>query len=149
MDGPMKSIKGLLVLLFLLAFISSCNSEKDQLVAPIDLLNNTYNNIPVKVNTSNSFTFTVNAKDLTYNLQDELIFDADSIVIILTLTMSNNSNSSVQIFDTENNIIFSELLNNDKVVVNTDIKGIIPKKIILNLTNFTGRLTIVVATDKS
>lgn len=139
----------LLLSIVTLALFSSCDQDEKLLTSPIDLLSDTYDNIPVKVNTTNSFTFTVSAKDFTYSTEDNLIFDADSLVYTLTLMNSKSSNSSVQLIDSAGNQIFNESLNTNKVIVNPNIKGVIPKKIIIDLINFSGQLTIVVAIDNS
>ncbi len=139
----------LLITLPFLLIITSCKKDDDPINAPIDLLSDTYNNIPVKVNTQNNFTFTVNAQNLTYRTEDELTFDKDSIVVTITLTNVVSSDGTIKLFDHTDNEIFTESLNNNKVVVRPNINGKIPNKITIDLVSFTGQLTFVVAVDKS
>jgi hypothetical protein len=51
----------------------------------------------------------------------------------------------MKVFNNIQEEIFSELLNTNKVIVNTDLRGQIPGKIKIELVNFTGQLTAVVA----
>ena len=146
----MKYLKNFFsVSILLTLLLNSCNDDDDLITSPIDLLIDKYDNIPVKVNTENSYTLTVVANDFTYSTEDDLTFLGDSIVVTITLTNANSSNSFVKLFDELNQEIFSESLGENKVVVNTEINGTIPKRIKIDLINFTGQLTIVVALDKS
>jgi hypothetical protein len=129
--------------------IISCKENEDTINIPIDLLIDTYDNIPVIVNTENSYTFTVSASNLTYSTEDNLVFLSDSLVVTITLTNVSSANSRIKLFSENNEEVFSESLNNNKVFVNTELKGNIPKTISIELDNFSGQLTIVVATDKS
>jgi hypothetical protein len=138
-----------LVFIVLPFIIINCKENEDTINIPIDLLIDTYDNIPVIVNTENSYTFTVSASNLTYSIEDNLVFLSDSLVVTITLTNVSSANSRIKLFSENNEEIFSESLNNNKVFVNTELKGNIPKTISIELDNFSGQLTIVVATDKS
>ena len=125
----------------MILIINSCRDD-DSIINPVI---GEFDDLPVIVNTENSFTFTVNANKLEYYLEDNLTFTNDSIVCAVTLTNASSNSSIVRLFDESNSIIFAESLNQNKVVVNTELNGKIPKKIIVDLFNFTGQLTIVVA----
>lgn len=139
----MKYFKLFFTTLFLFSLVSSCRDDES--------INNPiigeFDDLPVIVNTENSFTFTVNASKLDYYIEDNLTFTTDSIVCAVTLTNASSNSSIIRLFDESNNLIFSESLNQNKVVVNTELEGKIPKKIVVDLFNFSGQLTIVVATE--
>jgi hypothetical protein len=137
-----------LLILSIIIFLSGCNDKKDSINSPIDLVSDSYTNIPVIVNTENTYTFTVNANKLNYITEDELNFSTDSLVISLTLANVSSSNGFIKVFNTNAQEIFSEILNTNKVIVITDLKGQIPGQIKIELINFTGQLTTVVATQK-
>ena len=139
----MKYFKLFFTALFLILLVSSCRDDESTLNPIIG----EFDDLPVVVNTENSFTFTVNASKLDYYIEDNLTFTKDSIVCAVTLTNASSDGSVVRLFDDSNNIIFSESLNQSKVVVNTELDGKIPKKIVVDLFNFSGQLTIVVATE--
>ena len=135
-----------IILLLLSHFIfQSCDDDENKLTDPIDLIVDDYDNIPVKVNTQDSYTFTINAKNFSYSTEDNLIFSDDSIVVTISLTNASSTNSSFVMYDTEGGVMFSESLNENKVSVDTDLNGKIPSLCRVELNNFTGQLTIVVA----
>jgi len=131
--------------LSLLFFFISCRDDDNTINVPIDLLIGTYDNIPVIVNTEDSYTFTVSASNLNYKVDDDLTFGSDSLVITVTLTNVSSSMSFFTIYDINDFEIFSESLNNNKVVVNTELGVVNPKRIVAELSDFSGNLTIVLA----
>lgn len=138
----------LLILLFIaILFLTNCKDNEDLINSPIDLLSDSYNNIPVIVNTQNSYTFTVNAKNFSYSTEDNLNFSTDSLVITLTIANVNSSNGTMKVFNNLDQEIFAESLNDNKVIVKTDLIGQNPKQIKLELIKFTGQLTAVIATQ--
>ena len=139
----MKYFKLFFTALFLILLVSSCRDDESTLNPIIG----EFDDLPVVVNTENSFTFTVNASKLDYYIEDNLTFTKDSLVCAVTLTNASSNSSIVQLFDGSNTLIFSESLNQSKVVVDTELDGKIPKKIVVDLFNFSGQLTIVVATE--
>jgi len=139
----------LITLIIIPIFLLNCKENENSINVPIDLLTDTYDNIPVIVNTENSYTFTVSANNFSYSTDDNLIFNNDSLVVTITLANASSTNSIMLLFNENNDEIFSESLNNSKVFVNNELNGQLPKKIKVQLDNFSGKLTIVVATDKS
>lgn len=130
-------------LLFITIGMSSC--KNDDISSPIDLVDDRFDNIPVVVNTENSFTFTIVADNITYSKVSNLNFTKDSLVTTITLTEVTSRGSSIEIFDKAEKSLFTESLNENKVSVNTEVNGSIPEKLMIDLNNFSGILTIVVA----
>lgn len=143
----MAQFRLLIVFLITIPFLTNCNNNDDLINSPIDLLSDSYNNTPVIVNTENSYTFTVNAKNFSYSTEDNLNFSTDSLVITLTLTNVISSTGSMKVFNISEQEIFSESLNGNKVIVKADLIGQNPKQIKLELIKFTGQLTAVIATQ--
>lgn len=134
-----------LIFIFNILFVGCKNDENPVAGSYIDILSTEYDNIPVIVNTQNSFTFTVSANNFNYNLDDELSFTSDSLVVTITASQSNSTNSKFSILDLTNDQIFSESLNTDKVVVKDNFEGKIPHRVKIDLANYSGKLTIVIA----
>lgn len=130
-------------LLFFTICIPSC--KNDDISSPINLVDDRYDNIPVVVNTENSFTFTIVADNITYSKVSNLNFTKGSLVTTITLTDVTSRGSSIEIFDISEKSIFLESLNENKVSVNTEVNGSIPEKLMIDLNDFSGILTIVVA----
>ncbi|MCB9260265.1 MAG: hypothetical protein H6612_13040 [Ignavibacteriales bacterium] len=144
-----KHFELFLSFLLLLSFISGCSEEDHITNNPIDLVDDYYNNTPVIVNTNDNFTFTISAKNFDYVTDNELIFNnADSIVVTITLTNASSNNSFFTLTDNNNKKLIDESLNTNKVIVRTDLGNVTPKKSLINLNDFTGKLTIVVANKK-
>lgn len=140
----MKKINIILLVLFSALLITGCK-EDDELIPPIDLLVPEYDNIPVKVNTQDSYTFTVSANNFNYSTEDALSFSSDSLVVTITSTNAESSNSGFVLYGSNNSVILSEELNESKVTVNTNLTGSVPVAANIELNNYTGKLTIVVA----
>ena len=143
----MNIAKMLLISLALLFVFISCDDDDPivEITVPIDLLDDVYDNIPVVVNTENSFTFTVAANQLDYTYDNNINFNKDTLVVTITLTNASSNNSSVQILDSENNFVFNESLNESKVLVNTELINLDSKRVKLELQDFSGQLTFVIA----
>ncbi len=133
------------ILIFVVIF-SACDSDD---ITNIDTVNNPFDNlsenIPVVVNNENSFTFALRANKIDFSYTDNLSFSSDSLVITITSLKTSSVNSSFFVYDNLNEVIFSETLNQNKVIVKSDIGGKIPKKANIRLINYSGELTIVVA----
>lgn len=145
----MKYLKLFLYLIIILPIIfQSCKENDNTISVPIDLLGDTYDNIPVIVNTENSYTFTISANNLSYTSEENLVFTNDSLIVTITLANASSQNSFIKLFNSDNSELFTESLNENKVLVNTELKGQIPKSVQVELNDFSGQLTIVVATDQ-
>ncbi len=143
----MKINKIIFTLIFILNFLFvACKDDENPITGSyIDILSTEYDNIPVIVNTQNSFTFTVSANNLNYNLDDELTFTSDSLVVTVTSSQSSSENSNFSILDYSDETIFTQTLNTDKVVVKDNFSGKIPHRVKIDLVNYSGKLTIVIA----
>ena len=132
----------LLIIGIILIFITNCDDN------PNDITNTIitpYDNTPVIVNTINAFTFTLNAFHFSIERIDSLSFDADSLVVTLNLANYSSGGGNVTIFNADTLEIFNESLDENKVVIITDIIGNIPKYISFQLSNFSGCISFVLA----
>lgn len=143
----MTNFRLLILSLITILFLTNCTEKENLINSPIDLLTNSYTNTPVIVNAENSYTFTVNANNLNYSTDENLNFSTDTLVISLTLANIISSDGFIKVFNNSGQEIFSELLNTNKVIVKTDLIGQTPGQLKIELVNFTGQLTAVVATN--
>lgn len=137
--------KSILLISIVLIPIILFSCKDDEINSPINLVDDKFDNIPVIVNTQNSFTFTIVADNITYTKVNNLNFTKDSLVTTITLINVSSRGSSFELFDGADNSIFTESLNENKVSVNTEVNGSIPEKLMIDLKDFSGKLTIVVA----
>ena len=85
------------------------------------------------------------ANELDYTYDNNINFNRDTLVVTITLTNASSNNSSVQIFDSGNSIVFNESLNQSKVLVDTELINVDPRRVNLELQDFSGQLTFVIA----
>ena len=74
-------------------------------------------NAPVTANVTNSFTYTINAKQFSINSTNELNFISDSLVIALSATLFSAGQAIVVVSDSANKIVFSDTVKSDKLIV--------------------------------
>ena len=139
----MKKSLPTFLFIFIAILLSAC--KDNDINSPIDLVDDRYDNIPVIVNAENSFTFTIVADNITYSKLTDLNFSKDSLITTITLIDVTSRGSSIDIYDGADNNIFNESLDVNKVSVDTEVNGSIPEKLMIELKDFSGKLTIVVA----
>ncbi len=104
-----------------------------------------FDNTPVVANTLNAYTFTVSANDFALTRVDSLSFDTDSLVVTLTLASHSSGGGDISVVTANSTTIFSESLNANKVLVKTDVIGNIPKAVSVQMSDFTGSVSFVLA----
>jgi len=135
-----KSILFILIIGISSLFIVGCSDDSKDITNPITT---PYDNTPVVVNALNAYTFTLNANDFSITRVDSLSFDADSLVVTLTLANHSTGDGDISIVAANSAIIFAEPLNENKVVIQTDIIGNIPEAVSIQLSDFTGSISFV------
>lgn len=140
----------IVILIFILFLFTSCREDNNDnyLDSLIDIDLPEYDNIPVIANVENNFVYTLNANKFTYNFAEYVDFKSDSIIISLTATKINSSESYFVIYDNLNEEIFTTDLNTNKVLVKDNIGGKIPSYIRVKLQDFTGIINIAIAVKK-
>jgi hypothetical protein len=144
-EAKMKKLSLVFLSLVNILPLNSCGNDRKEITSPINLFDDMYDNIPVIVNTENSFTFTVVANNLNYFYENDLYFSEDSLVYTITLNNASSNNSYLNLLDSDGHIIISESLNSSSVIVNTELDGDHLNSINIELNGFSGLLTIVVA----
>lgn len=98
-------------------------------------------NAPVTANVTNSFTYTINAKQFSGNSNNELSFHSDSLVVALTSTLYSAGQAIVVVTDSANEIVFSDTIKSNKVIAIAHLKSTTPKHCNLEITKLTGQFT--------
>ena len=126
------------IILFTGILFWQCNQNTEPLNQ-----NNTPNGIIV-VNTTNSFTATLNARQFSDSREEELNFQADSAVVSLTIIEFQDGNGKITLFNSAGDTLFTEDLNQNKVIVHM-LSRENPVKVKMNFTRFSGKLSFTVA----
>ena len=130
------------LLLTYILFGTGCMVETDGSFRPeIEPMTNQ----PVAVNTLNAYVFTLNANGFSQTRVDSLFFDTDSLVYTLTLAHYSGGDGVLTISTKDSVAILSENLNQNKVVVQTDIIGKIPKTVSIQLSDYVGSISFVLS----
>lgn len=98
-------------------------------------------NAPVTANVTNSFTYTINAKQFSINSTNELNFISDSLVIALSATLFSAGQAIVVVSDSANKIVFSDTVKSDKTIAIAHLKSTTPKHCSIEITNLTAQFT--------
>ncbi|MCX6151976.1 MAG: hypothetical protein NTX22_15735 [Ignavibacteriales bacterium] len=133
-----KKIIFTLVLCAFSAFFISC----DMNVNHDDWRNKDSGNIPAVVNTTNAFSFAIDAADFSFNEKYSVDFKSNSFSIGLTVSGYRNGTGHLDIYNEKDSIYYSTTLSNNIVLANDNIAGGPPHKIALKFTDFTGKVSI-------
>ncbi len=128
----MKSIFSWLIIIFVLGFIS-CRNEITSL-QPTSAQNS-----PVVTNTTNCFTYSVNANQFSDESQSTLNFRSDSLIVTLTCSEYLSGQAIVAVRDSLNAVIFSDTVVSNKTITVVGMKTNRPKLSHVMLDKFTGK----------
>lgn len=132
----------LIILLSFLVLFNSCREDDNFLLYP-DLEQN--ENIPVVLNSTNIFTFSITAYKYSNNLTERLYFNTDSNFITIVLKNIIADKSFIEIYSQNDELIFEQLLTSDLVFHENLLIPKIPYYFKLQLLNFTGNMTFVIS----
>jgi outer membrane lipoprotein-sorting protein len=126
--------------LVFLSVLVSCKEKDNSTNAFAD--SNYLSNIPVTSSVANSFSFVVNARSYNYSQIQAIQFNADTLSIAITIANFISGSGKIIIEDGNGNSIYEKDLNGAMVSASVLQVSAIPKTVNLNLTNFTGEVTI-------
>lgn len=99
---------------------------------------------PVTTNTTNSFTFTIDANQYSDNSQSTLTFFSDSLVVTLSSTSYFFGQAIFSVTDSSNSIIFSDTVRSNKTIAIAHLKTTKPRHCSINISNLTAKLAFAV-----
>ncbi len=134
-----SSLIWLIGLLLILIFIPSC---REDIVAPGNAAGNI--NQPVRLQTGSSYTFLINAENLSTTFRDFSGVGSTHSNLTLSLDDYSRGQASFYIFDYSNQLIYNKLMKENIKTISTSLEGKTPDIISITFTNFTGKLKIQV-----
>jgi hypothetical protein len=99
---------------------------------------------PVTTNTTNSFTFTIDANQYSDNSQSTLTFFSDSLVVTLSSTGYFFGQAIFSVSDSSNAIVFSDTVRSNKTIAIAHLKTTRPRHCSINISNLTAKLAFAV-----
>lgn len=132
-------MKGYFSLAFVLILcLSSCTDQSGSSIA-IDILHS-----PVITNTTNSFTFSIDARGYSDNSNSNLSFLSDSLVVTLSSTSYSSGQAIISVSDVSNATIFSDTVRSNKTIAIAHLKTTKPRLCRLQISNLTAKLAFAV-----
>jgi len=126
--------------IFLLLGLPSLNSCREDIVDP----NNKGGNVnePVSFNNPNSYTFIINADNVTRYVVDTASFQDSKTNLFVTL--SNYKAGYVEIFVTNQRGIslYAKRFNTNQSNLKNELVGYVPYRVAINFYNFSGQLKV-------
>ena len=99
---------------------------------------------PVTTNTTNSFTFSIDASRYSDNSTNDLSFLSDSLVVTLSSTGYFFGQAIILVSDASNTTIFTDTVRSNKTIAIAHLKATRPKHCSLNITDLTAKLAFAV-----
>jgi hypothetical protein len=130
-------MKKLLLSAFLLLFLSSCREE---IIPPNNPAGNV--NQPVRETMLNSYSYIINAGDITHNLYDYIKFDNSRAQVFISIVDYASGSVEVSLIGKSKRIIFSKVAETDINGEYARINNEVPDAVIINFKDFTGKFKI-------
>jgi hypothetical protein len=129
-----------LKIIFILIILLSIISCREEVIEPNNFVGNV--NEPIQINQRNSYTFLVNAQELSMNLSANASFNSASTRITITLRDHKSGYVSIIIRDSQNNERYRHTQTEDVSSYSNAINGFIPNTIHIVAVDFSGKLRI-------
>jgi hypothetical protein len=120
--------------------LTSCREE---IIPPNNPTGNM--NQPVKEVTLNSYSFLINAGDITYNLYDYVRFENSRAQVYLSIFDYNSGSVEISLIGKSKRVIYSKKVESDLNGEYFRITNEIPDAVIINFKDFTGKFKLTVS----
>jgi hypothetical protein len=127
-------------LVFIIITLTSCREE---IIPPNNPTGNM--NQPVKEVTLNSYSFLINAGDITYNLYDYVRFENSRAQVYLSIFDYNSGSVEISLIGKSKRVIYSKKVESDLNGEYFRITNEIPDAVIINFKDFTGKFKLTVS----
>ena len=119
--------------------LTSCKEENSTPTTVNENLNS-----PVTTNLTNSFTYSINANQYSDNIQSDLNFLSDSLVVTLVVSNYSSGQAIILVSDSLHATIFSDTVTSNKTIALAHFKITRPRYCSLTITNLTAKLAFVI-----
>ena len=120
----------------ILLFISC----REDIIEPDNLATNI--NEPILVNESNTYSFVINARNISIDVVNNTHFSANTSRISITIVDYSSGYVSVRIIDEQTNSRFSYFGNDDEDFFTESLNGYVPASVGIKTVDFSGKLKI-------
>jgi hypothetical protein len=102
-------------------------------------------NQPAVVNTTNAFTFSVDAHRFAYISRLPVVFTSDSLALVLVVSAYARGSAVITVVGEGETIIRSDTIASNRMRVTTMVTGRVPVRIEIALQAFTGKIVFMLA----
>jgi hypothetical protein len=102
-------------------------------------------NQPAIVNTTNAFTFSVDANRFGHTSRTPVAFTGDSLTYVLAVSGYARGTGVITVVGDDETIIRSDTITSNRTQVNTTLAGRLPARVEISLQGFTGRVAFTLA----
>jgi len=115
-------------------------SCRENIIAPDNFATSV--NEPILINEINSYTFVINAKNISIDVTNDTNFNSFASKISITIIDYSSGSVEVRVIDKQLNDRFSYFGNDDEFFFNELLRGYIPEAIGIKAVDFSGKLRI-------
>ena len=130
-------MKRIIFILTLLTLLFAC---REDIIHPDEIAGNI--NEPVQVNSRNSYTLIINAKNLSINISAPASFNTTLARISVTLVDHESGNVNVSVKDLDDIERFRYFVNEDVSLFTEVINGYLPNSIDIRMQELSGKLKV-------
>jgi len=127
------------IYLFVTVILLSISCRED-FIAPDNFATNV--NEPILINEPNSYSFVINAQNISINVVNNTNFSANTSRISITIVDYSSGYVSVKIIDKQSNNRFSYFGNDDQDFFTESLNGYVPAAVGIKAVDFSGKLKI-------
>ena len=115
-------------------------SCREEIIAPDNFA--TTVNEPILINESNSYSFIINAENISIDVVNNTNFSANTSRVSITIFDYSSGYVSVRIIDKQSNNRFSYFGNDDQDFFTESLNGYVPASVGIKAVDFSGKLKI-------
>ena len=120
----------------ILLFISC----REDIIAPDNFATNV--NEPILINESNSYSFVINAQNISIDVVNNTNFSANTSRVSITIVDYSSGYVSVKIIDKQTNNRFTYFGNDEEDFFTESLNGYVPASVGIRTVDFSGKLKI-------
>ena len=129
-----------LYIYFFAAFVLLSISCREDIIPPDTYATNI--NEPILINESNSFSFVLNAQNISIDVVNNTRFSANTSRVSITIVDYSSGYVSVRVIDRQTNNRFSYFGNDDENFFTESLNGYVPASVGIKAVDFSGKLKI-------
>ena len=129
----------LILFIFTALLVSSC---REDIISPLNTEGTV--NVPVRVNSNNSYTFALNANKLSTTIQEYPGLNSQHSTILISINDYKQGNFHLQIYQYPKQLIYDKTISNNTDQLSERFDNISPDVLKITFTNYTGTLKIQV-----